>query len=420
MDIRSVTRWRPGLLAANALRTTGWTYFRLALQTGGLIAIARWFGAEGYGVIAGVIALFTTLGQLVGLGSGIALVSSVSRDREQLALWLIPTLQVYFLSGVCLAAAAVALSAATFSQLLPLTALVALAVSEVLLAPLLQPFVYAAQATEKMHTFGAIATAASVARIAAIALTIILEIHGLEQFSYLYLSSMAICTGGTILLARLTGLAEVKRGTSHSKKEIIQRGYPYLLGGAASVASSEIDKPLLLAFTSATSVGQYTAAFRVAQAATIPIGSLLVAATSKLFRLNNEGAPSTFSPYIKICVGYGLVSSFLLVVLAPALPAVFGIDFQGAVAILQVMSIYLLTNPLRQFLAARLTTTDRQNTRNFVEIVAFIASTLVLLLAVPAYAIWAAVIALIINDSIVITACLLVLKKREVIVRRVR
>jgi O-antigen/teichoic acid export membrane protein len=397
--IKQLVSWRPGRLARSTLHAGGWNVARIGLQAGSLILMTRLFGAEGYGALAGSVALYITFAQFVGLGSGIALVKHLARSGE-MHTQLSATQCVYFATSAALFIAVWPLSIKLLGGVLTPTTLACLAAAELVAAPSFLPLAYRYQAEERMLMSGAMLTLPSCARFGSVLCALMLGLSDVGAFAPLYLGWLTVITVVTLLIAWPRNGGKQPRPSLTS---IVREGLPYMVSSAAVTAGGELDKTILLRYAGGIVTGQYAAAYRIMQAATLPVNSLILAASARMFR-SPESNPSKFDGLLFMAIlGYALIAAAALWLIAPIAHVLLGKGFFESEFYLRGLCLILVTGCLRQFVAAQLTTRDLQKSRNFIEITGLCISLCLLLLFVPIFAAWGALAALGLSDLSVIT-----------------
>lgn len=373
---------------------------RVVLQAASLVLLARVLGAGGYGALAGSVALFMTIGQFTGLGSGIALVRHVARGGEPDGRF-VATEHAYLLSGLGLFALAWPLSAALLHTSISPAALACLALAEIVAAPALLPLVYRHQAEERMFRSSAIGTLAPAARLMAVIAVAAIGINDVTRFAALYLACLVIIVAATLYLT--WPRTDVQRPAS-SGGQAIREGLPYAVSGFAVTAGSELDKTVLLRIAGDAITGPYAAAYRIAAAATLPVNALILSASPRLFRGQTNSDTRLVGIMLAVVLGYALCAAAALWLLAPLAPWLLGHGFVAATPLLRALCIVVVTGSLRQFVVALLTTRDMQNSRNFIELAGVCISLLLLVLLVPQMGAYGAIVALAATDLGVIFA----------------
>nr|WP_281167383.1 FkbM family methyltransferase [Rudaea cellulosilytica] len=404
--LASLARWRPGRIARNTAHASTWNLVRVALQALNLMVLTRILGAEGYGSLAGSVALFMTCGQFTGLGSGVAFVRHGVRGGE-LCGRLAATERAYLLSGLLLFALVWPFSVVLLGAIVPLGALACLAAAEVLIAPALQPLVYRYMAEERIFLSSTIGTLAPVSRLAAAVFALWFGLHDVSSFAQLYVAWIIVITGITLYVAW------PRRGdlkSSSSISDTLREGLPYAVSSVALTAGNELDKTILLRLAGDAATGPYAAAYRIVMAATLPVNGLVLAAAPRLFRIADVRTDRLISVMLTAVFVYALVAASLLWLLAPLAPWLFGKGFAHVQPLLHWMCPIVITSCLRQFVTALLTTGDLQKSRNLIEIGGVCISFLLLVLLIPQWGAYGAIIAVACGDLWVIslgTTCIM-------------
>lgn len=383
-------------MAWNTLHAGGWNAARVILQATSLILLARLFGPKGYGALSGTVGLYTTLAQLVGLGTGIALVRHVVRGGDVRAR-LRSTQAAYFLTGLLCFAIAWPGSVWLFPRgMLSGTALAMLGLAEIVVAPSLLPLAYRYQASERMSIAGALLTTAPFARCAAIVAVWILHVVSLQWFAAIYLAALLVAT-------TLAGVLLWPRGGIPTSREPIaaamRDGLPYAVTNATVTAGGELDKTVMLHQAGATLTGQYAAASRIAMAALLPVNALVVAAAPRWFRQDRQHRMlSASAPMFAAAAAYAVVASGSLLLLAPYLPLLLGDSFQASVPLLRYLCLAILTGSFRQIVGMLLTAKDLQRSRNGIEILSVVLGLCLMGLLIPALGAVGAIISVVVSD----------------------
>lgn len=401
--VRSVLKrageWRPGRLARNTAHAGAWNLARAGLQALTLVLMARLFGPDAYGRLSGTVSLYATVAQIVGLGSGIALVRHLARDGL-LAARFFATRALYAASGVALWLLSIPLSAVVLDGVLPPLAFALLSAAELVVAPLLLPSVYRFQAEERMRLSGALLTVAPLARFAAVAVAMALGIADITLFAGLYLGCLVV----SVAAAMIATHAPAGNVRNVAVRNVAQDGLPFVIGSVAATAGSELDKTALLRLAGATVAGHYAAAYRIVSAATIPVASMILAVAPRMFRGDYGTRLRLPKPVLLATILYAIGAAGLLWLLAPLTHLVLGDDFRASEPILRALSILVLTGSMRQLINASLTTSDKQWARNAIELAALAATIGLLLLLVPGCGSTGAVMAMVAGDVIAIAA----------------
>lgn len=370
---------------------------RVSLQAGSLILMARVLGAEGYGLLAGTVAIYITFGQFAGLGTGTALVRHLARGGE-LHDKLLATCRAFSITGIILFAfvwpASIWLLGATLSP----TTLACFAAAELIVAPLLLPFAYRYLASEQLFVSGALLTVGPAARFIAIVITAALGLSSLSAFATLYLGCFATAA---IITAILVWPRRSTRRISYGFLATIREGLPFFVSSAAVTAGGELDKTIMLRSAGSALTGQYAAAYRIVQAAALPVNSLVLAVTPRLFKSTEEVNANYAIKLIAVTISYAIFAAALIWFLAPLLPHFLGVQFSNSITLLRLMCALLITSSLRQMIVAQLTASNRQYARNWIEGLAAILTILAMILVIPSFGAVGAIIIAAVADVVV-------------------
>ncbi|WP_172969602.1 oligosaccharide flippase family protein [Rhodanobacter sp. T12-5] len=408
-QIKQMVSWRPGQLARNTAHASGWNILRIALQASSLILMARILGAEGYGKLAGTVALYVTFAQFAGLGSGIALVRHLARAGE-LHARMSATQRTYLATGMALFVLIWPLSILTLGGTLSPTTLAFLACAELVVAPMLLPLAYRHQAEENMFLSGAILTLAPFARFLAVLYALVAQVHDVAAFAPLYLGWLTIVVSGALCFAWPRG------GDMRQRPSLIatiREGLPYVISGVAVTAGGELDKTILLRSAGGALAGQYAAAYRIMQAMTLPVNSLIMAVTPRQFAASGPDHRRQRKWLFATTILYSTIAASFLWLLAPYASLALGNEFQESSKLLRFLCLVIVTNSVRQVVVMLLTTGGMQAARNVVETGAVVVSVAAMLILIPIFSIVGAITALIGADGIAILFGLYSLRKKD-------
>lgn len=410
---RRLLSWRPGRLANGTVYGTVWQAIRVALQVATIVLLAHTLGARGYGALSGAVALFTILAPLVGLGTGVTLLRDISRVPEQaMARWPL-TLRLFLITGVSVFCITWPCAIWLLGSRIAPSVLGLLALAELIAVPALMPSAYWLLANDRAGSCNAILAIPAAARLGGALIVLTCSEPTLASYALAYASLM---TAMVVVVMNLVRPPKIPLAATPSQDpgRLVREGAPYIVSNAATIANSEIDKTLLLRMLGPIPAGQYSAAFRVAQAATIPINALVVALGPRLFR--GSGHPDYFSKvilYVLIALLYGSGTAAAGWLIAPYAGWLLGADFNASTPMLRLLSLYILSNCVRQVVTATLTGADRQWLRNAIEGGGMTFAVGANLLAIPSLGWQAAASIAIIGDVMVIASGLSLLRYFE-------
>lgn len=324
--------------------------------------LARAVGASGYGALAGVTALYVLAAQFAGLGTGVVLARDVARGADAAGPWR-STFGIYLASGAILLLLLWPLTIWLLQgRISPLVSGL-VGIAELLVAPAITPSSYWLLATDRVGLSSGLQTVPTAARCCASAYLLAGGSASLPLYGVSYCGTMIVLVAVAISVLRPRGAAQGRYGW-----RTIKDGVSYMASSVAVTAGSELDKALLLRFSGPLQTGEYAAAFRIAQATTIPVNAFVLALVPRLFRGSGDsGFLLHVTRYIVAALVYGLVASVFLWLAAPYLQFVLGSSFRASTIMLETLSLYVLSNSFRQVITAALTTSDLQRIRNIIE-----------------------------------------------------
>jgi O-antigen/teichoic acid export membrane protein len=285
---------------------------------------------------------------------------------------------------------------------MPVGALACLAAAELIVAPAIMPFVYWHQAHEDMFASGAMLTLAPFARVCAVTTAALCGIQELTVYAVMHLIWLTAIAAMPNVLSN-SCRAFHKMTSASAALRAIREGLPYTVSGAAITAGSELDKTILLRTQGEILTGQYTAAYRIMQAATLPVNSLILAAAPRMFRSATTAARPLLRPMLAGITGYAAMVGLVLAVLSPLTHLLLGREFIPSEPLLRLFCLVLFTNCIRQLITAQLTAGDKQAIRNMAEIAGLAVSVTLLFALTPSLGAKGAIIALGASDLAVIS-----------------
>lgn len=408
----AISKAARGTLARNVMHGSAWQVGRVALQAITLVLLTRSMGPAGYGALAAATALFMTIAQLVGLGSGIALVRHVARG-EDVASRLLWTQQAYLATSIALLTLSCLPAVWLFREDLPAATVFFIAVCELVFAPAFHPSAFMYQAQERLGVSGLMLSIAPLARLGA-AISVFAFDGGLQTFTATYACALAVSL--TITLAWVhrqatrTGGHRVRLRTAVAST--IREGLAFAPTGVAATASLELDKTILLENVGAATTGLYASFFRIIQAATVPVSSLVLAVTPRLFRRpRDQGGDGRL---VMVVAVYASIAAAAIALCAPWIALLLGTGFDRP-GLLRMMSPLVVTGAIRQIVVAQLTASDRQSARNWVDVSSAVLTVVTMLATIPRFGIVAAAGTTFVADLCVSLVAWRLLRRRQAV-----
>ncbi|WP_165971236.1 lipopolysaccharide biosynthesis protein [Luteimonas terrae] len=370
-----------GSLARATIRTSGILALRLLLVASTLILLTRLLDPADFGVFAGITALSVMAGSMATMGTHLVVMRNVAADTSSGARTM------EYAAGATLVGAALmsiiyasAVAWVVPSGALPLFAIAALAIADVVLHPFLQ------------LTSGRLLGTGSVARsqvllilplafrlLAVIALLGFAPQAPLGLYCLFYagasLAALAVCwmSGGTTLPSlrswRLPSIPEWKDAL----------GYACL--NLTATAPGELDKALSARLLAADAAGIYSTASRITGAIVSPITALMLSALPRLFSMQVTRDRHLVPAVFAASLFYGITAAGALYLATPHLAGLFGPDYASLEFTLPLLAIAVPGMTLRLSGASTLMATGRPIARACIEGVGLSVMALVAILA---------------------------------------
>ncbi|HEX4006913.1 MAG TPA: oligosaccharide flippase family protein [Acidobacteriaceae bacterium] len=303
------------------------------------VLIGRTLGAREYGAFIGVVALVGALSQFSSLGMEMILVRNISRDRSSFARTWGQSL-VILIGGFGLLLAA-ALLFAHFALRPSLRVLVPwIALTDGLLGKLVQLAARAFQGadclawTARLNALTNLFRTATAAAVFAWSRTHSLHPTAYDWARVYWLSTLAAAVVAAIVVTARLGRPRFVRLRARDLSE----GLSFSCSSSSVSIYNDIDKTFLVSLGQTSAAGIYSAAYRVVDAATMPIYSVYAAAAPRFFRAGAESVAqaAAFSRRtLSRTLGYSVCAALGLFLAAPLLPLAFGPSFHDSVTALR-------------------------------------------------------------------------------------
>jgi len=332
--------YRVGALAKSSMAVMIWSGARLLAQLVWVLLLARALGASSYGMFSGVAALALAMSGLVGMGLGLRMYQDAARDPTLFVQRWQQASRVLIWSGVSLAILYVAIAYKMFDANWSL--LIAVALSELVLAPIVAQVAFGYAAHGRMGHAAAAPVVLSIARIVAVIILLLLPWRvGINVYAWLHVAA----TGTTAVILRLRCGQRLK--IVHAKSSLNWRdarsGLGFSAVQASSLALSSMDKAFALRWGGDALAGHYVAAYRFVSTAALPVDSLMMAALPHLFRAGTERR-STDRMLIMLAAatgGYGVIMGALVWCGAGLVPWLLGPSFHEASSAVRMLAVYV-------------------------------------------------------------------------------
>ena len=311
----------------------------LAAQALCFVLIGRTLGSREYGAFIGVVALIAALSQFSSLGMELILVRNISRDRSSFAVTWGQSLAILAAGFLLLLAAAVLCAHFVLRpELRPLVPWIAL--SDGLLGRFLQLAGRAFQGAGQLAWTARLTALTNLSRcVTAAAVWVFARTYSLQPTAVLWariywISTLAIALLAAALVTARLGWPRWQRIRARDLSE----GFSFSLSGSAISVCNDVDKTFLVSCGQMHAAGIYSAAYRIIDAASMPIYSVYAAAAPRFFRHGSAGvapAATLARKTLLHTLPFAVVASAALWVAAPLVPLVFGHTFADSVLALR-------------------------------------------------------------------------------------
>jgi len=386
-------------MSASLTRSTalmlGWQICRAGLQALWAIGLARLLGVTGYGTLAGIAGLATALGALSGLGFGLLLLQRVSRSPHLLAACWRQALWTLGGSAMLLGGVYVVLAHWWLQSPLALPLLLAIAIPELLLAPLATLASYAFQARERMGWAGAMYALPPAGNvIALLACFLVGRDAGLPGYLHWHLGGAAL--SGASAITAVTLLMRLGWMPSSPSRRDLSEASGFLAMRVVDTGLGTLDKSVVFRLAGAEVAGHYTASYRLAALIALPAVSLAISAGPRLFRQAGDAISQDIflRRLLRAGIVLGLASVPLAWGLSFALPLLFGHGFDHAAELARINSLFPALLGLASLGCTMLMTRGRKRVRVGLQLGALLLLGVTMWLLVPALAGAGAIVAL--------------------------
>lgn len=311
---------------------------KLGIQILSFGLVAAFMGAIEFGRFATVVAVVGVIATFACWGGDQLLIRRVARDHREFPRALATAFAFLALAGTPLVVAAVGIAPVLVTEATALHLVLPVVVSDVVFANLntlvvasYRAFDQPARATWSNLNF-------SGARlVAAIAWVLLAPNHDAVSWAGFYCAASAI--------AAVVGVPRLCRRLGMPVWDIAWReareGFHFAAYQGSAVIYMNVDKPLVAILSNLSVAGTYAAAFRIAEAAALPLRALFYAVCPDFFRFGASGIHRNVKfalELLPVCLGSGLLGALGLVVIAPIAPALLGASYANTYVILLIFA----------------------------------------------------------------------------------
>ncbi|MEK5139243.1 oligosaccharide flippase family protein [Priestia sp. FSL W8-0001] len=377
---------------------------KTVLQLGYFVIIARSLGVDDYGVFTGVVALALILSPFSNLGLGHTLVKKVSRDKQQFNKQWGKTLFVTVFLGFVLSILFVGISQLLWTSKVSLTVILLIALAELIFAKVVEVSGQAFQAINKMKLTAQFQLIISLNRfISAIILYLLVSNNELTYWAILY--CLSTCITAIYSFVMVTKKIGTPVCDLQGLIDDIKEGFFFSLNISFITIQNDIDKTMLSKFSTFQATGIYAAAYRLIEAAFMPMRSLINASYTSFFAFGKDGIKKLFKYSLKfylISLCYGVAIGTFLYLFAPFVPIVLGDAYESTIVAIQYLAIIPLIKGVQYFLSNTLTCSGNHLFRTCCQISSAILNVCLCFYLIPEYSWLGAVIATVVCEVLLI------------------
>ena len=327
-----------------------WNAARLALQLAWVLLLARALGPQGYGTFSGLAGLGLALGGFAAIGMGLRLYENVARDHSALArnwvlvrscaAWSAPSLLVLYL--------VLALSMRVDATVL---VVVSIGIAEVVLAPLCAQVAFTYASLGRMGESAAVPVVLSLARVvAAAAYLLVWPDGGLNEYVVLHVMTTLLAISWIWHRAHVS--LRLPRQSRRANGAELRSGLGFASIWASGLALTSLDKTAVMYAGGGSIAGEYTAGYRLASVAALPVEALTTTIMPRLFRAGGDRPllPRQVLLLIAAVLAYGAVAGWLVGLVMPLVTLLLGDGFAGLVPLAAIIAWWVPAYCLRMLL----------------------------------------------------------------------
>ncbi|WP_287599428.1 oligosaccharide flippase family protein [Thermomonas sp.] len=330
---RRVPVWRPGRLARHGGALLGWMLLRAAFQAATVILLARTLTTQTYGAFVAVVAVAGFATPLAGMGLANMVLRNVARDPQAAPWYLERARSTWAWTLLPLAGITIGIALLLIPKGLPVVAMGAAVIGELLATSLTELAGRYRQAQHRHHAYGAINAGLPLSRLLALGLLVLLA--GKVDIASVLWAYAAASLAYLGLLWPVVRPAKPTPTTLPAEAMSVTSGLPFSASALAMRLQGEFNKPVL-AHAGFGLAGTYNIAQRAVDMASLPLLALQEALWPKLYAQANPlpQLRRTGAALLLLAAAVGA----LIWVAAPLLPVVVGKAHEGSIRVLRMLA----------------------------------------------------------------------------------
>ena len=344
----------------------------LVAHAAGLVILARYLGAEQFGLLT----LVTTGSNLAltwcGLGSGEVLRRMVSRDPSSYPVALGHALSLVLGTGIVLTIVASAILAASIKISLDgwtnVLLIGLLVFSNIVMFAWIGLAEQILLAHDRLNEANLVNLSSGIGRAVAVLLAcVVFGVTSLQSYIYWHFAFYSV-----VALACISSVVQFGPPRFVILWDELLRGATISLASLMIMLRRNADVLMVSAIASPAVVGVYAVASRVVATASVVTASLDRLVYSNLARAGRDGAVATLAAvrrYAVYAIALCGITTIALWIAAPFLPIVFGAAYKDSVALVQLLAATLFLVSLHWLAVDALTAAERHTERLVVEVI---------------------------------------------------
>jgi O-antigen/teichoic acid export membrane protein len=329
-------------LVGGVLTITVANTLRLVLNLISFVIVAGRMGTTEFGTFATVVSIVNMAGTFSGLGAQQLIIRRVSRAPSELPEALATSFVFLAITAIPLIVACLIVIPLIVGVSATLKIVLLISLADVVFTRINLIGAGCFQALERPIGTALLNIVYSASRVvAALAWVFAVSQHTAASWSFFY----CLVTLGVALISLHQVMVRLAKPKWAIDWPSWKDGLHFSLQMATFSVFREVDKPVVASLSSLATVGTYAASFRMAEAAVMPIQSLMYALFTKFFKLGANGVRECLKLAIKVLpfsIALGILAGAAILLAAPFAPLVLGHAYDGSVRTLRIFSVFPL------------------------------------------------------------------------------
>jgi len=363
-------------IISNSFGVTGLLVIRILTQALFLVLLTYILSINIYSGFIAITSLALILGSLSTMGAGYLMLNLRSKNKSNTIEVFCQFLPITILLGFAIFFVFMISSQYfTFSENISLKVIILIGICEILIIPLISLFGSVLYAKEYILMGQFIPYLPLVAKLLTVVLCLnINDFKGVDSF--VELQVIVVFLSAFVAYFILKKKINFKFYWRIPAKTRLFNGAEYSLMHSTTLASSEVDKMLIINWLPSGEASLYSLANRIILASVMPIMGLLISAMPKLFFFANNPSRDWHKLLIyifSIAILWGFGCAFLIYLFADLLTSLFNSDYQDIDKLLTFMAPLCFTVVLKGVVTAILASLGKPKVRFVLEVVGMIA-----------------------------------------------